>query len=400
MRWADLLRFSGGALRGHRLRTVFSLLGVAVGIASVILLTGLGEGARLYVTAEFANLGSNLLFVIPGKTETFGGAPMVSTAVSDLTVADAEALAREIPEIRRAAPLVMGTAPVEHAGRRRDATVVGSTHDLLEVRRLRMATGRFIPPGEKDAQVAVLGTKVAQGLFGSRNPLGETVRIGGTRFRIIGVLAPRGTSIGVDLDQVVEVPVETALRMFNRSSLFRIMAQVRSGPEMVIAQQKARRLLTERHGREDITIFTQDSLLSTFGTILRALTAALAGIAAVSLTVAGIGIMNVMLVSVSERTREIGLLKAIGVTQGQVLRVFLLEAALISTAGGALGLLAGFGLGRLVELLVPDLPARPPAWAVLAALGVSVAVGLTFGALPARRAAALEPVQALTGRRG
>ncbi len=399
MRAADRLRFSAGALRGHRLRTVFSLLGVAVGIASVILLTGLGEGARRYVTGEFASLGTNLIFVVPGKTETHGGAPMVSTTTSDLTVADAEAMVREVPQILKTAPLVIGTAPVQRLERSRDATIVGATHDLLAVRNLSLAVGRFLPPGEPDAQLCVLGAKMARELFPARNPLGETVRIGQTRFRVIGVLAPRGTSIGIDLDQVVDIPVDSALRLFDRTSLYRILAQVRSSAEIPAAEARTRELLKQRHGREDVTIYTQDSVLSTFGTIFRALTAALAGIAAISLTVAGIGIMNVMLVSVSERTREIGLLKALGVTPRQVQQAFLLEAAIISTAGGLLGLAAGFGLGALVELLVPDLPARPPGWAVLAAVVVSAAVGLTFGSLPARRAAGLDPVEALTGGR-
>jgi len=400
VRTRDLVRFAGGALTGHRLRTFFSLLGVAIGVASVVALTSLGEGARRYVTGEFASLGTNLLIVVPGKTETFGGAPFVSTAPNDLTLADAEALARQVPQIRRTAPVSLGTAPAQFGERRRDVPVIGTTHDVLDIRQLKMGIGRFLPPGVRDAPVCVLGAKVQRELFGNRNPLGEMVRIGEGKFRVIGVLAPRGTSIGVEMDEVVEIPVETALRLFNRTSLFRILAEARSHRDIPGARDAAVALLTERHGgQEDVTVVTQDSVLATFDSIFRVLTLALAGIAAISLTVAGIGIMNVMLVSVSERRPEVGLLKAVGVTSRQIVLVFLIEAALISSAGGLLGLAVGLSAGRVLQYFSPDFPASPPAWAVAAALAVSVSVGLLFGSLPARRAAALDPVDALMRQR-
>jgi putative ABC transport system permease protein len=400
MKLADLLHFSAGGLRGHRLRSFLSLLGVAIGVASVVLLTSLGEGARLYVTGEFASLGSNLLIIIPGKTETKGLAPLVSTAPHDLTQQDAAALLQRVPAIRRVAPLAVGTASASAGERRREVTVVGATRDLLEIRHLQMATGRFLPRDASDAAVCVLGAKVQRELFPDQNPLGQLVRIGEWRFRIIGVIAPRGTSIGMDLDQVVEIPVATALRLFNRSGLFRILAEIGAQDDLQKTERAALAVLRERHaGQEDVTIITQDAVLATFNQILGALTAALAGIAAISLGVAGLGIMNVMLVSVSERTREVGLLKAIGVTYGQVVAVFLVEAAILSTAGGSLGLVAGLGAGRFLQWLYPDFPVQPPPWAVAAALGVSCSVGLIFGILPARNAARLNPVQALMRRK-
>ena len=400
LRLTDLLFFAAGGLRGHRLRTFLTLLGVAIGVASVILLTSLGEGARLYVTSEFASLGSNLLIIIPGKTETKGLAPLVSTAPHDLTRQDAEALLQRVPSLRRVAPLVVGTASVSTGERRREVTVVGATRDILEIRHLKMASGRFLPPALPDAAVCVLGARVQRELFPDQNPLGQLVRIGDWRFRVIGVIAPRGTSIGMDLDQVVEIPVGTALRVFNRSGLFRILAEVRSHYDLRQAEQATLEVLRERHGgQEDITLLTQDSVLATFNQILRALTAALAGIAAISLGVAGLGIMNVMLVSVSERTREVGLLKAVGVTASQVVAVFLVEAAILSTAGGGIGLLAALGAGRFLQRLYPDFPIQPPGWAILAALVVSCSVGLLFGMLPARNAARLDPVQALMRRK-
>ncbi len=400
MSFADLLRFAGGGLRGHRLRTGLSLLGVGIGVASVILLTGLGEGARRYITGEFASLGSNLLIVVPGKTETAGFAPLVSTAPHDLTREDAQAILQRVPALRRVAPLIVGTAAVRAGDRSREVTVVGTTREMLEIRHLKMSAGRFLPAGQLDAAVCVLGARVQRELFPEANPLGQLVRIGDWRFRVIGVIAPRGTSIGMDLDEVVEIPVETGLRLFNRSSLFRILAEVGSHDDIEHARGRVLEVLRERHaGQEDVTVLTQDAVLATFDQILKALTAALAGIAAVSLGVAGLGIMNVMLVSVSERTREIGLLKAVGVTQAQVVTVFLVEAAILATAGGCLGLFSGLGAGRLLQQFYPDFPFQPPAWAIPAALGVSCLVGLLFGILPARNAARLDPVAALMRRK-
>jgi putative ABC transport system permease protein len=400
MKFFDLLRYAGGGVKGHRLRTSLSLLGVAIGVGSVILLTSLGEGARQYVIGEFASLGSNLLIIIPGKTETAGLAPLVSTATHDLTRPDAEALAQRVPSLRRVAPLAVGTAPVRVGERSREVTVVGTTREMLEIRHLKMSIGRFLPANEPDAAVCVLGARVQRELFPGENPLGKLVRIGEWRFRVIGVIAPRGTSIGMDLDEVVEIPVDTGLRLFNRSSLFRILVEVHSHEEIDHARLAAISVLRERHaGQEDVTILTQDSVLATFDNILKALTAALAGIAAISLGVAGLGIMNVMLVSVTERTREIGLLKAVGVTHGQVVAVFLVEAALLATVGGCLGLAAGLGAGRVLQHIYPELPFHPPLWAILAALGVSCSIGLLFGILPARNAARLDPVAALMRRK-
>jgi putative ABC transport system permease protein len=399
MRWSDLFRFAAGGLRGHRLRTSLSVLGVAIGVGSVILLTSLGEGARLYVTGEFASLGSNLLIFVPGKTETRGLAPLISTAPHDLTLADAAALVERIPQIQRVAPVVLGSARITAGELQRPVTVVGTTREMLEIRHLKMASGRFLPREQPDAPVCVIGARIQRELFPGQNPLGQVVRIGDWRFRVIGVIAPRGTSIGMDLDEVVEIPAEAALRVFNRTGLFRILAEVHSHYQLLPAQRAALELLRERHGgQEDVTVLTQDSVLSTFNQILAVLTAALAGIAAISLGVAGLGIMNVMLVAVSERGREVGLLKAVGVTNAQVIAVFLLEAAILSTIGGSLGLLIGLGAGRALEQLYPDFPVHAPVWAIVAALIVSLSVGLIFGILPARNASRLDPVHALMRR--
>lgn len=401
MRGGDLLAFAAGALRGHRLRTSLSLLGVAIGVASVVLLTSLGEGARLYVTGEFALLGSNLVIVLPGKSETTGIVPVAGGVPNDLTLDDVEALRRRVSVLTFVAPLSVGGLTARFGERSRDLTVAGVTAEWKSVRRLELREGSFIPPGDpaRAPRVCVVGAKVAEELFPGRSPVGERLRLGEEKFRVTGVLASRGVSVGLDLDEVVLVPIGHHLRMFDRRSVFRVLCEARSARDVEAAKSAILAVLKDRHGgQEDVTVLTQDAVMKTFGKVLAILTAALAGIAAVSLTVAGVGIMNVMLVSVSERTREVGLLKALGASRGQVLRAFLVEAALLSTAGGVLGLLAGWGGTLLLRGLYPDFPVQPPAWAVVAALVVSVGVGLVAGVLPARRAARLEPVVALARR--
>jgi len=395
---ADLLRFAVGALTGHRLRTLLSVLGVAVGIAAVIALTALGEGARRYVTDEFASLGSNLVIVLPGKVETTGVAPF-GGVVHDLTLEDFRAMTR-IPGVRRAAPLAVGSEEVRAGERARSLPVLGTTAEFAEVRHIGVAAGRYLAPGDPDAggNEMVLGMKAAAELFGAESPLGQVVRVGDWRFRVVGVLAPRGRGLGFDFDDLVFIPVRTAMRMFNRPSLFRILVDVRGPAEMEPVKGRILALMRERHRADDVTVMTQDALLSAFSSIMRALTLALAAIASVSLVVAGVGIMNVMLVSVAERRAEVGLLKALGARDRQVLSAFLAEATVLSVVGGLIGLAAGFGAIAAFRRFYPAFPAMPPGWAIAAALAMSVLVGIVFGVWPARRATRLDPVLALARR--
>ena len=399
MRAADLLGFAAGALSGHRLRTGLSVAGVAVGIAAVVALTALGEGARRYVVQEFTSLGSNLVIVMPGRVETTGAMPY-GGVTRDLTIEDAEAIARRVPGVVRTAPVSLATETVRYGDRGRSVAVVGTSADYRHVRQIRVASGRFLPAGGSHlaGHEIVLGTKVARELFGGANPLGKIVRVGPYRFRVVGVLAPKGRSLGFDFDDLVFIPVRTGMRIFNRSTLFRILVETRSAAELGPVKERVLALLRDRHRAEDVTVLTQDAVLSAFSSILGVLTLALVGIASVSLTVAGVGIMNVMLVSVAERRREIGLLKALGASDRQVLAAFLAEAVVLSSAGGALGVGAGFAAVRAFVRVYPTFPASPPAWSVAAALGVSVLVGAVFGVVPARRATRLDPVAALTGR--
>lgn len=400
MSWSDFVRFALGALLKHRLRTALSLVGVTIGVLAVVLLTALGEGAQRYVDNQFKAIGSNLLIIFPGKNETSGAMPGMGGAANDLTLDDAEALVRALPAALAVVPIAIANDTVSHGERRRKVNVLGVTSEFLEARRLAMSTGRFLPELDFDrgAQVVVLGRKVARELFAGEDPVGEIVRVGGARMRVIGVLEQRGVQLSLDMDDLAMVPVATAMQLFDRPSLFEIMIHVRSHEEVESVKDQAVALLAERHGEEDITAVTQEAIAGSLGNILLALTLAVAGIGAISLAVAGIGIMNVMLVSVSERTGEVGLLRAVGADRRQVLALFLIEAVLISVTGGLLGLAGGFGASAIVEWNFPDFPVRPPAWAVIAATGVSLAVGVTFGVLPARRASRLDPILAL--RRG
>jgi putative ABC transport system permease protein len=398
VRFWDLLAFAAGALRGHRLRTALSVAGVAVGISAVVALTALGEGARRYVVDQFVALGSNLLIVLPGKVETTGAAPF-GGVTHDLTIDDFRAIER-LSRVRRAAPMVVATDTVHFKDRGRAVPVLGTTADFATVRQLEMASGEFLPPGDPNqgGNEIVIGVKVAEELFRGESPLGQIVRVGDWRFRVVGVLAPRGRSLSFNIDDVVFVPVRTAMRVFNRSSLFRILVDVRVHAEMNQTKRAVESLLKERHRADDVTVITQDALLAAFSKILDALTLALVGIASVSLAVAGVGIMNVMLVSVTERRAEIGLLKAVGAQDRQVLAAFLTEAVLLAIAGGLAGLAMGAGAIRVFVGFYPSFPAAPPVWAVAAALGLSLAVGVGFGVWPARRATRLDPVAALARR--
>lgn len=400
MRFTDVLGFAGRALVGHRLRTGLSLMGMAIGVAAVVVLTALGEGARRYVVGQFSNLGTHLVIVVPGKNETTGTVPGVAGVANDLTLDDAWAIAREVPEAFRVAPISVATETLSRGARRRQVAVIGTTREYVEIRQLRVERGRFLPAGEffRGSPVVVLGAETARELFPGSEAIGEVVRLGSWRMRVIGVLEAKGVQLGIDLDDLALVPVATGMKMFDRSSLFRVLVQVRGHERLDAARGQILALMTERHGEEDVTLITQDAVLSTFSGILRALTLALAAIAAISLSVAGIGIMNVMLVSVAERTSEIGLLRAVGARGRQILAAFLAEAALISAAGALAGLLVGWAAVRVLLVLYPALPAAPPRWAIAAALAVALGVGLVFGWLPARRAARLDPVAALARR--
>jgi putative ABC transport system permease protein len=402
MRAADILRFALGAAAGNRLRTLLSMLAMGIGVAAVVVLTALGDGARRYVVDQFSSIGANLVIVLPGRTQTGGFSPanVVTRIPRDLTLDDARAISRA-QSVLRVAPITVGTAEITAGGRLRETLVVGATAEYVEVRRMELAQGRFLP--EEDwahgSAVMVVGGKVKRDLFGSDPAVGRLVRVGDRRFRIIGVLAAAGTGLGMNTDELAFVPVSIAQQMFDTNSLFRILIEARRRESIEPAKAQARDIIKARHeGEEDVTVITQDAVLATFDRVLGTLTLGVAGIAAISLAVAGILVMNVMLVSVTQRTAEIGLLKALGATAGAIRATFLTEAALLSAAGGVLGFAIGHAGAAMIRYLYPAYPAYPPDWAVVAGLGTSIATGLIFGVLPARRAAQLDPVLALAKR--
>ncbi len=398
----DTLRYALTSLHGARARTLLMLLAMAIGVAAVVVLTSLGEAARRYVVDQFAALGTHMLIVIPGRSETGGVGPATFAGETprDLTLDDAFSLTRSAT-VRRIAPLNIGAAPVSWQGREREVTILGTTAAFLELRRFTMKQGKFLATGDptQASAVCVLGVKVRNELFGAASALGEWVRIGDRRFRVIGVLGTEGASMGMSMEDTVIIPVAAAQSLFNTSSLFRIFVEANGREAIPRAQTWIRDTLRLRHqGEEDVTVITQDAVLATFDRILRALTLAVAGIAAISLAVAGILIMNVMLVAVTQRTSEIGLLKALGAPGRDIRVVFLAEAALLSLLGALLGLAVGMAGTWLLGELFPNLDFSAPWWAVSAAVGVALATGVLFGWLPARRAARLDPVQALSRR--
>ena len=396
MRVADFIHIATSSIRAQWMRTQLTALGIAVGIAAVILLTSIGEGVHQFVMAEFTQFGTNLIGINPGKATTHGAAVGVFGTVRPLTIADATAL-EKLPQVRASVPLVQGNAEVKGAGRSRRTTIYGVGPDMPEAFRFKVASGHFLPRDDPDTPraYAVLGSKVKQELFGNTNPLGERIRVGGNRFRVIGVMEPKGQLLGFDLDDTVYLPAARALELFNRTSLIEIDILYAEGAPEAEVVAGIRRVIKARHGRDDVTITTQAQMLEVLGSVLDVLTLAVGGLGAISLIVGGVGILTIMTIAVTERTPEVGLLRALGATRVQILSLFLGEALVLAVIGGTMGLALGIGGARLLALSLPALPVHTPLNYAVLALLLAVAIGLIAGGLPARRAASLDPVAAL-----
>ena len=396
MHASDLFRLSRRSLLSHRLRSGLTALGIAVGIASVVLLTSIGEGIHRFVLQEFSQFGTNLVSVNPGREQTLGTSAGMLATTRPLTMDDTEAL-RRVPHTRAVISVAVGNAEVKAGARSRRTTVYGTDPELPEVFRFEVGIGRFLPPDDLRAPrpYAVLGAKVARELFGDASPLGRTVRIGSERYRVIGTMRPKGDVLGMDLDDTVYVPTARALALFNRTGLVEIDVLYEEGAPVDEVVAAMRRILMARHGQEDFTITTQQQMLDVLGNVLRILTFAVGALGGISLVVGGVGISAIMTIAVSERTSEIGLLRALGAERGEVVRLFLLDAIVLAASGGLAGLVVGAGGAQLLHLIFPILPVHTPWTFVAAAELLAITIGLAAGALPARRAAGITPVAAL-----
>ena len=399
----DQLRFNTQVLARQRWRTALLLLTISLGVASVVVLTSVGEGARRYIAGEFSALGQQILIVLPGKTETSGAAPpLYGTSPRDLTLEDANALAR-LSTIARIAPIIAGTARVSHGSVAREVVTLGTTPDFFPVRNLRIGLGQPLPTSAVDtaSPTLVLGAKLKQELFGNSNPLNQWLRIGERRFRVVGVLEERGESLGLDMRDMAIIPIRSAEQLFNSAGLFRILLELKQIDQLELTKRQILNSIRLRHdGEDDVTLISQDSMLNSFDNVLSTLTASVGAIAAISLLVAGILIMNISLISVSQRQREIGLLKALGAPASRVRALFLHESLLLTGAGSLLGTAAGELAVALALQLLPNFPFYAPLWAELAAMLIAVGSGLLFSWWPANRAAGLDPVLAMRGAIG
>ncbi len=397
MQTRDYLSLGIQTLRGHRLRAFLSALGIAIGIAAVILLTSIGEGLRQYMMDQFTQFGTNVIAINPGKSDTMGMPGIFGGTTHKLTIDDAESL-RRIPGVSEVVPLSMGQARVRANGRGRSVFVYGVTSDMPRVWKFDVGQGNFLPAGDprRAGQVAVLGPKLRRELFGEENALGRFVRIGDFRLRVIGVMSPKGRMLGIDIDDSAYVPVATAMQLFNQDELFEIDLVYHATADGAAVVAGVTEMLTERHrGHEDFTITTQEAMLEVMDNVISAVTFAVAAIAGISLIVGAIGIFSIMWIAVGERVSEIGLLRAIGATGVEIQRLFLLESVILTVVGGVCGLLLGLGAAQLLGLTVSNLPVHTPLRFLVAALVVSALTGVVAGVVPARRAAALRPVEAL-----
>ncbi len=392
----DFTRLTSTSLLAHKLRSFLTMLGIAVGIAAVVLLTSIGEGIHQFVLAEFTQFGTNIVAINPGKTTTHGMSMGVFGTVRPLSLEDAEAL-RRIPYATAVVPAVQGNAEVEGNNRTRRTTIYGVGPEFPEAFNMPVGSGRFLPHDDPVAPraFAVLGSKVREELFGSKNPLGQRIRVGGDRYRVIGTMEPKGQVLGFDLDDTVYIPAARGLELFNRETLIEIDVLYDETVSVERVVDAIKKILIARHGREDFTITTQEQMLDVLGSILNVLTFAVGAIGGISLLVGGIGIITIMTISVTERTSEIGLIRALGARRSQILSLFLGEAVVLSAIGGLAGLVLGVGLAQVLHFALPALPVHTTWSFVILSESIAILIGLLAGVLPAQRAARLDPVEAL-----
>lgn len=396
MQTIDLLKFSIRSLAAHRLRSGLSALGILIGITAVVTLTSIGEGIHRYVLAEFTQFGTHLIIVLPGKTETFGISGATISNVRPLTLNDAERL-RTLDHVVEVVPVVQGNARVEYGKKGRRTTILGVGSAVPEVWKMAVGSGRFLPRDDqaKARPYAVLGSALREELFGNKNPLGKRIRVGGDRYRIIGVMQSKGQMLGFDMDDTVYIPVGRAMELFDRESVMELDVLYETGISAQQASALITKVLINQHGSEDFSLLTQKQMLETLDSVLSILTISIGALGGISLLVGSVGILTIMSISVSERVAEIGLFRAIGAEKKHILRLFLTEATALSTFGGICGVTAGILLVQMISLYVPQLPVKLAWNYIFSAFFLSVVIGVVAGVLPAIRAAKLNPLEAL-----
>lgn len=400
IRWNDRWRFSMQVLSLNPIRTAILVITVAIGVSSVLILTSIGEGARNYINQEFSNIGSDLLIVLPGKKETGGGSlPMYSTTPRELTWQDANAI-KQLSSVKEVAPINAGTALVNYQGLGREVIVIGSTSDFLQVRKLSIAKGRGFKQDERQRarHECVLGAKLKRSLFGSQSAVGKWVNIADRRYRVVGVLAERGESLGLDMRDMAITPISSAESLFNTTALFRVIVSLNQFSHETTVKQQIIELIKARHeGEEDITIVSQNAMMDAFNNITQLVTAAIGVIAGISLLVAGFLMMNVSYVSVVKRRAEIGLLKAVGASKKEVQWLFLQESSILTLLGALVGVALGYSLVWLANTLIPYFSLAVPFWATLVSVLSAIVISIAFTWFPASNAAGVDPVIAMRG---
>lgn len=395
MRLGDWLRWVASAILSNRARSGLTASGIAIGICAVILLTSIGEGIRIYLLDSFSQFGTRIIAITPGRTDTGGSPSGLLSTVRPLSIEDAMAM-RRLPHVEAVVPIVQGTARIEAGRYARDSDVIAVGSDMDRAWGFSVASGRFLPPDTQAPRyVAILGKKVREELFRERSPLGEMIRVGGARFRVIGVMAEKGQLLGFDLDDAVYIPAEIGLSLFNRPGLMEVDVVYQESTTAAAMADRARQLIIERHGDDDITIITQEDMLKSLDRVLGMIKLCIGALGSVALLVGGVGVLTIMTMSLRERVQEIGLLRALGCTREQISILFLGEAVVLSAAGGALGMGLVMLLVGLLKLAAPELPVQVQPFYVVLAIGISALIGLLAGLVPALRAAALNPVDAL-----
>ena len=392
----DYAKLATGSVTDNPLRTFLTTLGITIGIAAVILLTSIGEGVNQFIIKQFTQFGTTLIQIQPGKTTVMGGSVSAINTTRPLSIDDVTALSR-LPYIEASVGFVVGNAEIKANQRQRRTSVYGTSPDFPRAFAFQVAMGSFLPDDNPHTPraTAVIGNTVKNELYGDANPLGEFIRVGGSRYRVIGVMEPKGQMLGFDLDDTVYLPLARAMSLFNSASIMEIDLSYREDIPVETVVENVQQLLTTRHGTDDITITSQEQMMAVLNSILKVLTSAVAGLGTISLVVGGIGILTIMMIAVRERTKEIGLLRALGATRLNVLTLFLGEAIILAAMGGLAGLLIGASAAYLIHFFIPLLPVKISWFYIVLAELVAVTIGLVAGALPAARAASMVPLDAL-----